>query len=318
MACRDISPEADSGSSETSDGQENADENHEQVPLCTQQGAKVKLEAGSFLLLPRWGSTMLFGNLILRKQALGNPSPEYKHVHVCPQATEYPTAVKVKQCGPNPTQKHVPLTQSWMREARLGHTHCVSPLMQAQSSHSSSTPVQLRPAVGVGCWLEGVPGRILGHWGCFLHVCGRHMHAVVLFSHPSSLGSHGLQYVRPLSLTISRSLPKFLSIASVISSSHLILCHPLLLLPSIFPSIRVFSNELALHIRWPKYWSFSFSISPSSEYSGLISFRMDCPRESQESSPAPQFKGISSLTLCLLYGAALTARRDHWEDRGLD
>ena len=64
-------------------------------------------------------------------------------------------------------------------------------------------------------------------------------------------------------------------IESLMSSSHLVLCCPLLLLPSIFPSIRVFSNELALHIRWPKYWSFSFSISPSSEYSGLISFRID-------------------------------------------
>ena len=67
-----------------------------------------------------------------------------------------------------------------------------------------------------------------------------------------------------------------MSIDSVKPFNHLILCHPLLLLPSVFPSIRVFSNESALHIRWPKYWSFSFSISPSSEYSGLIFFRMDC------------------------------------------
>ena len=67
-----------------------------------------------------------------------------------------------------------------------------------------------------------------------------------------------------------------MSIASVMPSNHLILCRPLLLLPSIFPSIRVFSNESVLHIRWPKYWSFSFSISPSNEYSGLISFRIDC------------------------------------------
>ena len=78
-----------------------------------------------------------------------------------------------------------------------------------------------------------------------------------------------------LSITNSRSPPKPMSIESVMPSDHLILCHPLLLLPSIFPSIRVFSNEAALHIRWPKYWSFSFSISPSNEYSGLISFRMD-------------------------------------------
>ena len=78
-----------------------------------------------------------------------------------------------------------------------------------------------------------------------------------------------------LSITNSRSLFKLMSIESVMTSSHLILCHPLLLLPSIFPSIRVFSNESALRIRWPKYWSFNFNISPSNGHSGLISFRMD-------------------------------------------
>ena len=78
-----------------------------------------------------------------------------------------------------------------------------------------------------------------------------------------------------LSITNSRSLLKFMSIELVMPSSHLILCRPFLLLPSIFPSIRVFSNESVLRIRWPKYWSFSFSINPSNEYSGLISFRMD-------------------------------------------
>ena len=79
----------------------------------------------------------------------------------------------------------------------------------------------------------------------------------------------------PLSIPYSRSPPKPMSIESVMPSNHLILCCPLLLLPSIFPSIRVFSNESALHIRWPKYWSFSFSVSPSNEHTGLISFRMD-------------------------------------------
>ena len=78
-----------------------------------------------------------------------------------------------------------------------------------------------------------------------------------------------------LSITNSQSLSKLLSIELVMPSNHLILCPSLLLLPSIFPSIRVFSNESVLHIRWPKYWSFSFNVSPSSEYSGLISFRMD-------------------------------------------
>ena len=79
----------------------------------------------------------------------------------------------------------------------------------------------------------------------------------------------------PLSSTISWTLLKFMSIESVMLSNHIILCHPLLLLPSIFPSIRIFSKESILRIRWSKYWSFSCSISPSSEYSGLISFRMD-------------------------------------------
>ena len=78
-----------------------------------------------------------------------------------------------------------------------------------------------------------------------------------------------------LSITNSQSLLKLMSIVSVMPSNHLILCRPLLLLPSIFPSIRVFSKKSVLHIRWPKHWSFSFSISPSNEYSGLISFRMD-------------------------------------------
>jgi len=78
-----------------------------------------------------------------------------------------------------------------------------------------------------------------------------------------------------MSITNSQSLPKPMSIVSVMPSNHLILCHPLLLLPSIFPSTRVFSKESALHIRWPKYWSFSFNISSSDEHLGLISFRMD-------------------------------------------
>ena len=91
-----------------------------------------------------------------------------------------------------------------------------------------------------------------------------------------SLRPHGRQAARQasLSITISRSLLRFMSIESM-PSNHLILCHPLLLPPSIFPSIRVFSKVSVLCVRWPKYWSFSFSVSPSNEYSGLISFRMD-------------------------------------------
>ena len=86
---------------------------------------------------------------------------------------------------------------------------------------------------------------------------------------------HGLQHTRPPCPSPTPSLLKLMSIELVIPSNHLILCHPLLLLPSIFLSIRVFSNESVLHIRWPKYWSFRFNISPSNEHSGLISFRMD-------------------------------------------
>ena len=91
-----------------------------------------------------------------------------------------------------------------------------------------------------------------------------------------SLRPHGLQHIRPpCPLSNTRSLLKLTSIESVMPSNHLILCRPLLLLSSIFPSIKIFSNESFLHIRWPKYWRFSFSISPSNEYSGLIYFRMN-------------------------------------------
>ena len=106
-------------------------------------------------------------------------------------------------------------------------------------------------------------------------------------------------------------------------SNHLILFRPLLLLPSIFPSIMVFSSESALHIRWPKYWSFSFSSSPSNEYSGLISFRMDwfdlyAVQRSLKSSPASQFKSFSSSALSLLYGTTLTSLHDYWKNHSFD
>ena len=128
-----------------------------------------------------------------------------------------------------------------------------------------------------------------------------------------------------LSSTTSRSLLKFMSIESVMPSNHLILCCPLLPLPSIFPSIRVFSNESALHIRWPKYWSFNFSVSPSNEYPGLILFNKDLslfgsprsPRNSQESSPAPQFESITSSVLSFFYGPTLTSVHDYWRNHSL-
>ena len=130
-----------------------------------------------------------------------------------------------------------------------------------------------------------------------------------------------------LSITNSRSLPKLMSIKSGMPSNHLILCRPLLLLPSIFPSIRVFSNESVLCIRWLKYWSFSFSTSPSNEHPGLISFRMDwldllpvpwSPRDSQESSPTPRFKSINSSVLSLLHSPTLTSIHDHRKNHSLD
>ena len=96
------------------------------------------------------------------------------------------------------------------------------------------------------------------------------LNSVLLFATPWTAAHQA-----SLSITNSWSLLKFMSIELVMPSNHLILCHPLLLLPSVFPSIKVFSNESVLRIRWPKYWSISFSISPSNEYSGLISFRID-------------------------------------------
>ena len=112
-------------------------------------------------------------------------------------------------------------------------------------------------------------------------------------------------------------------IESVMPSNHLILCHSFLLPSLIFPRIRVFSNESALCIRWPKYWSFSFNISPSNEHPGLISFRIrvgsPCsPRDSQESSPTPQFKIINSLALSFLYSPTLTSIHDYWKNHSFD
>ena len=123
-------------------------------------------------------------------------------------------------------------------------------------------------------------------------------------------------------LPVHHQLPDLLklkSIEPVMPSNHLILCHPLLLPPSIFPSIRVFSNESVLRIRLPKYWSSSFNISPSNEYSGLISFRMDwldlLAVRAQESSPTSQFKRINSLALSFLYSPTLTSIHDHWKNQ---
>ena len=124
----------------------------------------------------------------------------------------------------------------------------------------------------------------------------------------------------PLSFTTSRSLLRFTSIQSEMPSNHFILCRPLLL-PSIFPSIKIFSSESGLRITWPNYWSISFSISPSNEYAGLISFWVDwfdlrAVEGTLESPPAPQFKRINSLALSLLYGPTLTSIHDYWKNLG--
>ena len=127
-----------------------------------------------------------------------------------------------------------------------------------------------------------------------------------------------------LSITNSWSLLKLMCIKSVMPSNHLILSHSLLLLPSTFPRIRVFSNKSILCIRWPKYCSFSLSISPANEYSGLIYFRIGLmrspcnPRDSQESSPTPEFKSINSLVLSFLYCPTLTSIHDYWKNHSFD
>ena len=132
-------------------------------------------------------------------------------------------------------------------------------------------------------------------------------------SAPTLCDPMGAAHQASLSITNSQSLLKLMSIESTMPSNHSILCRPLLLLPSIFPSTRVFSNESVLHIMWPKYWSFSFNISPSNEHRGLISFRMDwldllaVQGTLQESSPTPQFKSSNSSALSFLYSPTLTS-----------
>ena len=126
-----------------------------------------------------------------------------------------------------------------------------------------------------------------------------------------------------LSITNPRSLLKLMSVESVMPSNHLILCHPLLLSPSIFSSIRVFSNESVLPMKWPKHWSFSFSISPSDEYSGLISFRIDwfdllAVQGTLRVSSNTMFKSINSLALSFLHSPTLTSVRDYWKNHSFN
>ena len=146
------------------------------------------------------------------------------------------------------------------------------------------------------------------------------------FSHSvmsDSLRPHELQHARPPCPSPTLSSPKLISIESVMPSNHLILCRPLLSLPSIFPSIRVFSNESALLIRWPKYWSFSFNISPFNEHPGLISFMMDlldllAVQGTLKSLLQHHSSKASSLALSFLYSPSLTSIHNHWKNHSLD
>ena len=151
-----------------------------------------------------------------------------------------------------------------------------------------------------------------------------HISSVQVSVMSNSLPPHELQHARPpFSINNTHSLLKLMSTELVMPSDHLTFCHSLLLSPSIFPSIRVFSNEPVLHIRWPKYWSVSFSISPSNEYSGLISFRIDwfyllAVQGTFESSPTSQFKSINSSALSFHYSLTLTSIHDYWKNHSLD
>ena len=125
-----------------------------------------------------------------------------------------------------------------------------------------------------------------------------------------------------LSISNAWSLLKLISIDSVMPSNQLILCHPLLLLPSIFPRIRLFSNDSALHFKWPKYWSFSFNISPSNKHSGLISFRMDwldlLTVQGTLKSLLQHHSSKASFALNPLYSPNLTSIHDHWKNHSFD
>ena len=160
------------------------------------------------------------------------------------------------------------------------------------------------------------------NWKCYtvlvVAVVVQSLSHVQLFVNPWTVARQAT-----LSSTISRSLLKFMSVELVMLSNHLILCL-LLLFPLVFPSIRVFSNELALCIRWPKYWSFSFSINLPNEYSELISFRVDLFDLLADQGTLKSLlqhhnmKSINSLVLNLLYGSTLTFVYDYWENHRFD
>ena len=157
-----------------------------------------------------------------------------------------------------------------------------------------------------------------------------HVMWILTLLSPVQLLSHVRLFVTPrtaarqasLSINNSQSSPKPMSIESVMPSNHLNLCHPLLFLPSIFPRIRVFSNESALPIRWPKYWSFSFKVSPSSEHPGLISFRMDwldlLAVQGTLKSLLQHHSSKASRCSAFFYSPTLTSIHDYWKNHSLD
>ena len=150
------------------------------------------------------------------------------------------------------------------------------------------------------------------------HVVVQLLSCVCLFATPWTAAGQA-----SLSFTISPSLLKLMFIESVMPSNHLILCHPLFLLPSIFPSIRVFSSEWALCIRWPEYWSLTFNISPSKEHSGLFPLGLAgliclLSKELSRVFSNTTVESINSLALSLLYGPTLTSLHDYWENRSFD
>ena len=167
----------------------------------------------------------------------------------------------------------------------------------------------------------------LGDWDWHAHTC-THYYTWALSSVAQScptLWPHGLQHARlPCPFPTPGGASNVMFIESVMPSSHLILCHPLLLPPSIFPSIGVFSNESVLPIRWPEYWSFSFSISPSSEYWGLISFRIDWFALLVVQGTLKSLlqhngsKNVNSSVLSFLYSPTLTSIHDRWKNHSFD
>ena len=205
-------------------------------------------------------------------------------------------------------------------EEKGGEKECYPEVRKLLSQGIGWTPAVFAPGSSPGGQYRNPASTKGAPWGqCWICCCSVQLLSHVwLFATPRTAPRQA-----SLSITNSQSLLKLMSIALLIPWNHLVLCCLLLLLPSIYPSIRVFSNESVLHIRWPKYWSFSFSISPSNEYSGPISFRMNwldlCTVQgTQESSPTPQFKSINSLVLSFLYSPTLTSIHDYWKNHSFD